>query len=362
MSAPLRILGLSTYPEQAAATRYRLLQYLPLLADEGITLDVSPFLTDRVFATLYDRRRVLRTAGGIAAGLVRRASDVMRLGDYHAAFVQREAALIGPPFFEWLVQRRMPFVLDLDDSTYVGRRSDVFGPVASLLKSRGKPDRLIRWSEHVVCGNPTIASYVARFGVPTTVLPTIVDVERFVPRIGRAGGVPVIGWIGTHSTFAYFRRLVPVLEELARRERFRVRVVGAGVADVRIAGVDVESVPWKLERELADLQSFDVAVYPIVADAWAAGKSGFKAIEYLSCGIPYVASSVGVTADIGVSGVTNFFATTDEEWIDALGRLLRDERLRTEMARRARAYAMEHYSTRRTASALAAILRAIAKK
>ncbi|MBV8520370.1 MAG: glycosyltransferase family 4 protein [Acidobacteria bacterium] len=353
---------MSTYPEHAAATRYRLLQYVAPLAAEGIALDVRPFLTDRVFDTLYDRRRMLRTAGGITAGIVRRACDVTRLGAYDAAFVQREAALIGPPFFEWLVQRRMPLVLDLDDSTYIGQRSDVFGVVAALLKSRKKPERLIRWSEHVVCGNPTIAAYVAQFGVPTTVLPTIVDVARFVPRATPGDGVPVIGWIGTHSTFAYFRRLVPLLEALARRERFRVRIVGAGVDDVRIAGVEVESLPWKLERELADLQSFDVAVYPIASDAWAAGKSGFKAIQYLSCGIPYVASPVGVTADIGVAGETNFFATTDDEWIDALARLLRDAELRAAMARRGRAYAVEHYSRARTAEVLAGVLRAAAEK
>lgn len=360
MSERLRVLALATYPEHAAATRYRVLQYVPLLADEGISLDVRPFLTNRVFAGLYDRRKVLRTAGGIVAGIARRTRDVLRLGFYDAVFLQREAALVGPPVVEWLAHRRLPLVLDLDDSTYIERPSDVYGSLAAAVKWRGKTDRLIRWSDHVVCGSPAIAAHVARFGKPTSLLPTIVDVNRVTPRTERAQGELVLGWIGTHSTFAYLRTLLPVFRRLAETHRFLVRIVG-GAEEVKIDGVEVESLPWKLERELEDLQSFDVAVYPIVADKWAEGKSGFKSIQYLSCGIPYVASPVGVVAQIGIAGVTHLEATTEDEWYDALSRLLTDARLRGEMGRRGRAYAEEHYSTRRAAAALADVFRDVAR-
>ena len=38
------VLALSSYPVEAAATRYRLVQYVAALAMRGITLEIRPFL------------------------------------------------------------------------------------------------------------------------------------------------------------------------------------------------------------------------------------------------------------------------------------------------------------------------------
>ena len=365
MSRPLRVLALTTYPEYAAATRYRVLQYVPLLRDLGVELHVRPFVTNRTFAGLYDRRKVARTAAGILAGIARRFADVLRLGAYDVVFVQREAALLGPPLAEWLSQRRLPLVLDLDDSTYIERRSEVFGAFAAALKWRGKTNQMLRWSDHVVCGNPTIAAYAERMGLPTSVLPTIVSVDRFTPRTAAPGAgedVPVLGWIGTHSTFPYLRTLFPVFRRLAEVHRFRLRIIGAGAERVEVEGVEVESLPWKLDSEIADLQSFDAAVYPLIVEEFSEGKSGFKAIQYLSCGIPYVVTPIGIVTQLGVPGTTHLEARTDDEWFHALSRLLSGAALRREMGAKGRAYAVEHFSTRRTAEELARVFRAVVEK
>jgi len=58
--------------------------------------------------------------------------------------------------------------------------------------------------------------------------------------------------IGTHSTFPYLESIFPVLSELAKEYRFRLKIVGAGKDEVRIPGLEVENLPWKLEREVAD--------------------------------------------------------------------------------------------------------------
>ncbi len=362
MSGELRVLALPALPEFAAATRYRMLQYVPLLAERGIRVDVRPFLTNRTFAGLYDRRHMVRTAFGMVAGSARRLIDAVRLGAYDVVWVQTQASLIGPPVLEWLAHRRRALVFDLDDATYVERRSRVFGAFASVLKGRGKADRIIRSSDHAVCGNPTVAAYIGGKGVPTTVLPTIVDARRFAPRAVRPPGEIVLGWMGTHSTFEYLLTLVPVFRRLAETHRFRVRIIGSGTADLHVDGVDIEMRPWAIDREVEDLQSCDVAVYPIVADERGQGKSGFKAIQYLSCGIPYVASPVGVVSSIGRPGVTHFEARSEEEWFGALSRLLTDAALRDGMGREGRRYAVEHYSTRQTAETLAGVFRSVAER
>ena len=356
------MLAVPALPRFAAATRYRVLQYLPLLAAEGIDVDVRPFLTDRAFAGLYDRRRAIGTSLGIVAGSCRRLVDAMRLGAYDVVWVQREAALIGPPVLEWLAQRRRPLVLDLDDATYLAQPSSVFGAFAAMVRGRGKADRLIGWCDHVTCGNPTIAAYVGGRGVPVTIVPSLVDTSRFTPRTAPPSGELVLGWIGTHSSFEYLRPLLPVFRRLAETHRFRLRVVGAGRADLGVDGLDAELRPWSLEREIEDLQSFDVAVYPLASDEWARAKSGLKAIEYLSCGIPYVASPVGIVAGIGTAGVTHFEARGESEWFDALSRLLSDAALRRRMGEAGRRFAVEHHSTRGAAATLATVFRSVVEQ
>ena len=360
MTPDLRVLALPALPEYAAATRYRVLQYVPLLAELGIRAEVRPFLTNRTFAGLYDRAHAVRTALGMFAGVGRRLVDAVRLGRYDLVWVQTQTALIGPPVLEWLAHRRCALVLDLDDPTYIERRSSVFGGFASILKGRGKADRIISSCDYAVCGNPTIAAYIGGRGVPTTVLPTLVDTQRFLPRAVRPAGEIVLGWMGTHSTFEYLLPLLPVFRRLAEAHRFRLRIIGSGRADLHVDGVSVEMRRWALEREVGDLQSCDIAVYPLATDEWAQGKSGFKAIQYLSCGIPYVASPVGIVAGIGRPGVTHLEARSEEEWFDGLSRLLTDPALRERIGNAGRRYAVDHYSTRQAAATLASVFTTVA--
>jgi glycosyltransferase involved in cell wall biosynthesis len=356
----LKVLALASYPIEAAATRYRLAQFVSPLAERGITLDVHPFIDSRLFASLYRREELPSTALHLTGALVRRFADVWRARTADVLYVQREAMLLGPPLIEWLAMRlgSCPMVLDLDDATYLPYVSPVYGRLASRLKWFSKTDDLIGWARIVTCGNRTIASYVESKGKPTAIIPTVVDTERFRPRASPpAGGVPVLGWVGTHSTYPYLETIFPVLQQLARNHRFRLKVVGAGRDRVSLPGVEVENLSWNMAREVADFQSFDIGLYPIVSSEWAAGKSGFKAIQYMAVGIPYVVTPVGSCAEIGQENVTHLSATTPEEWRAALERLLSDASLRRRMGEAGRRHALQYYTVPIQSDKLAQVLR-----
>jgi glycosyltransferase involved in cell wall biosynthesis len=360
-AASLRVSALFTFPVEAAATRFRITQFVRPLAGYDIEVTVFPFLTASDFSTLYDRSRAVRTAVRLLLALIRRLFVLPRILRADVLLVQREAMLFGPPWIEWLAARvvGIPLVLDLDDPTWIRTTSPVYGRLPSWLKWPSKTDDLIRWARTVICGNETIALHVREAGTEAVVVPTIVDTDIFVPRAEGVAlnDVPVIGWIGAHSTWIFVESILPVLEDLARKAKFRFRVVGSGRDHVSARNLNIELLPWQLDREILDFQTLDIGIYPLPEDEWTVGKSGLKLVEYLACGVPCVVSPVGVVGEIGVPGVTHLEATTFDEWRSAIERLLCDAGERRAMAAAGRRYAVDHYSVAGFSARIAAVLR-----
>jgi glycosyltransferase involved in cell wall biosynthesis len=353
----VRVLALASYPVEGASSRFRVVQFIEPLAARGIDVTFSPFLDASLFAALYAPGKLVRRLPRVALRTLGRCADAFRGAD--VVLVQREAMLFGPPVIEWLATRllRRPLLLDLDDATYIAVPSPVYGRIATLLKWPGKTDRLIRWARTVICGNPNIAQHAQALGAGTAVIPTVVDMRAFFPRTSVENDVLTIGWIGTHSTFPFLERLLPLFSRLSRERRFRLRIIGSGRDDVRVDGVEVETRAWDIDREEEDFRSLDLGVYPLEDDAWNAGKSGLKAVQYMASGVPFVMSPVGVCAAMGRAGETHLVAVTDDEWLDALRRLLDGEELRRQMGQAGRIFAERWYSIDGAADALAAIIR-----
>jgi glycosyltransferase involved in cell wall biosynthesis len=75
---------------------------------------------------------------------------------------------------------------------------------------------------------------------------------------------------------------------------------------------------------------------PLADGPWERGKCGYKLIQYMACGLPVVASPVGVNREIVEHGVNGFLADTADEWVRALAMLRDDPELRIRMGRAAR--------------------------
>ena len=151
----MKVLGLSSYPVEAACARYRMEQFVGPLAERGITLTTRAFLDAKLFARLYHRETFARTAIGLVKPALGRLKDIVTAAKADVVMVQREAIMFGPPLVEWLMTRalRRPMVLDLDDATYVPYTSPTYGGVGRVLKWFSKTDDLIRWAAVVTCGN-----------------------------------------------------------------------------------------------------------------------------------------------------------------------------------------------------------------
>ncbi|MDB4964871.1 MAG: glycosyl transferase group 1, partial [Myxococcales bacterium] len=233
-------------------------------------------------------------------------------------------------------------IFDLDDAVWMPYASPTYGAALSrLLKAPGKTHFTLAAATRVIAGNDYIADYARRFNEHTDVIPTVVDTQQFCPRPHATNELPVLGWIGTHSSLQYLRAIVPALQRLARERAFVVRVVGG---ELEASGVNVENLPWSLAREVSDFQSLDIGLYPLVEDGWSVGKSGFKAVQYMACGVPVVASPVGVTTEMIRDGDNGFLAVDEDAWVDRLRRLVDDAELRRRLGARGRDEAVARWS------------------
>ena len=90
---------------------------------------------------------------------------------------------------------------------------------------------------------------------------------------------------------------------------------------------------WSESSEVEAIRSFSVGIMPLEEDPWTRGKCGYKLIQYMACGLPVVASPVGVNCEIVEHGRNGYLAANEVEWLRALGQLRSEPQLSEEFGR-----------------------------
>jgi glycosyltransferase involved in cell wall biosynthesis len=179
------------------------------------------------------------------------------------------------------------------------------------------------------------------------VLPTAIDTEHYKPdpMRGGSGGGLVVGWIGTSGNLACVEQLAPAFRALQQRVPFELMIVCNHVErSLDLPGVDYRWLDWDSNRELADLAAFDVGIMPLLDNVWERGKCGFKLLQYMACGIPAVASPVGVNSDIIQPGENGYLADGADEWERRIEDLLVDPASREKFSRNGRETVLKGYA------------------
>jgi glycosyltransferase involved in cell wall biosynthesis len=339
----MRILAIvpSIY-DTSPGQRYRIEEWEPLLRERGVEIIYEPFESKELHGLLYQTGNLGRKLAYVSRRFARRFSVISSVRKFDAVYVFREAALLGPPIFEWLIKRaRIPMVFDFDDAIFVSYRSPSNGYL-SYLKFAAKTKTICRMASHVMVGNPYLAEYARQFNPRVTMIPTTIDTGKYTLQVKEPAVVPVIGWTGSFSTVQHLDTLAGALQKLAKRDRFRLRVIGT--PEYRLEGVEVEAVFWRSETEVDDLRQIDIGVMPLPDDAWSKGKCGLKALQFMALGVPTVCSPVGVNTDIIQDGENGFIAGTEDEWVEKLSQLLRSIELRRRLGLAGRATVEQRYS------------------
>lgn len=351
----VRVLLLSKYGRLGASSRIRSLQYLPDLQQSGLQVAVHALLSDEALAARYQRGRY--SVVDLLCAYSGRVRALLGRHKFNVIWIEKESLPWWPLWIERLLLRGVPYVLDYDDADFHNYDLHRWAWVRSVYGRR--LDGLMTGATLVVTGNEYLAQRARAAGAPwVEIVPTVIDLLRypFDPQqtVRKRVDMPRVVWIGSPCTVHYIQSIRGALAQLAEKYPFVLRVIGGGAME--IAGVQIEVVGWSEATEVQNIRDCDIGIMPLLNTPWEEGKCGYKLIQYMACGLPTVASNVGVNAEIVQDGLTGYLARSSDDWVSALARLLADDGLRRTMGEAGRLRVEEKYCVQQTSPRLASLL------
>lgn len=340
-----QVLMIVQYPEKVSpGQRFRFELYKGVLEDNGFTVTTEPFFDKKGYEVIFKYGFFFAKLLATIKGFLARVLLTFRISRYQFILLQREAAPIGWPVFEWIYIKLLnkKIIYDFDDAIWINLVSRQ-NKLAAFFKDADKVKKICKWSYKVSCGNEYLCNFARRYNQSVVYNPTCVDTNNkhnilADHNVERA----TVVWTGSFSTTIYLVIVEKVLQMLQEKYDFDIKIICNQYP--RLDLQNIKYIEWTEENEVAELASCQVGLMPLANDEWSEGKCGFKLIQYLSLGIPAVSSPVGVNKMIIEDGINGYFAETDLGWYNAIEKLLLDAPLRKKMGKAGRDKIIEKYS------------------
>lgn len=320
--------------QDSPSTRFRILQYIPLLEQSGHRCDVA-----YSFPQKYDHFRLI---GWRLSQLLKRTvrhwhAWLAQQRKYDTIVIERE--VFNDDTID--MERRLRgatkrLVLDVDDGVF-------------LLHPQ-KFDELARMSDAAIAGNRWLAEYLITRCPNVELIPTCVLLADYPQRPASAqrSDKPNVGWIGNAPNVGLLSVAAPALRQVAASLAYKLLVVAPSpdkLHDVDLRGVEVEFRKWTPETEVQDIRDMDLGLMPLPSgEEWMKYKCGLKLIQYLAVGIPGIASPIGVNEEILAGGEVGRAAQDDAGWESALRELISNAELRMQLGDEGRRRVAAEYS------------------
>jgi glycosyltransferase involved in cell wall biosynthesis len=333
--APIRVVGF-TGGASAPSARFRVRQYIPLLAQLGISLvERGPRLGS------YPPENHWQRPSWLVGSLAQRIPHIV--GGWRADVTLLHREMISTLYTLEGFTRR-PRLFDVDDSIH-------------LFRNGWAAEHLAKLADLVVVGNDWLAEIWRRWNTNVEVLPTAVDTASY--NIEPLPDRPCIGWIGTGGNLRYLASIAPALADVVRRFP-DVSIAVCSEEAPNLTGLPIRYVPWSIEAEDGFFSSITVGVMPLDDGPWERGKCSFKMLQYMAAERPCVVSPVGMNRDILAQAEVGLGATTHGEWVSALSDILSDRTGAQQLGVAGRALIQSKYSLAVLAPRLAKLIHRLA--
>lgn len=347
----MKILFLVAYSELGASSRIKVYQFLPLLNKKGInckTICFMPSFLYRLRLASASNNKLLLWFYFLVYifKLIKSVEAILIATQYDAVYIQEPLFPFGLEKVLKLVNKNIVFLFT--DAVFLGgRKSDSFIERLRAHTLAVYWKRTARIAKYCLVENEYNKSAVIKFCPNVEKIAGPMDLDVYFLRndlsYKKENNKIVVGWMGSYFTTKYLYNIKDVFLELSKKYDIIFRLVGAK-KDFQINGVCFENIDFKLSKEIEWLSTFDIGIMPLTDDDWTRGKGGYKLLQYMSMGIPAVASPVGINKEITEDGVNGFLASSKEEWVSKLSLLIENSDLRKKLGKNARITIEQKYS------------------
>lgn len=350
---PNKILYFTKYSRNAGSSRLRSFQYFPFLEKAGLVIEASPLFSAAYVENLYAGKSTKKEA---IAGYLKRFLKLWSVFKYDQLVIEKELFPYVPAFAEKLLNLLgFNYIVDYDDAVF--HNYDQHGNVVIRKVLGKKIDAVMKNSSRVVAGNSYLADRARKAGAKKIeIIPTVIDLKRYGVQEKEQGKL-VIGWIGTKTTFE--KHLLPQRNWIKKiqEENADIEFHIVGITEDMELGKNVKYIPWTEDSEVREIKQFDVGIMPLEDSLWEKGKCSYKIIQYFACGIPAIASPVGMNTEVVIPHKNGFLVTTENDWLHAIHTLKVNKELRQDFGQNGRSMVEDHYSIQITAKKWIEILK-----
>ncbi|MFH0853275.1 MAG: glycosyltransferase family 4 protein [bacterium] len=325
----MKLLILTFGDRQSASTRYRVLNFLPLLKRDFNSLNIVYYTgLTRPFKQLHKLVYILR------ALLASRKTD--------SILVQK--ILLPTWLLRFLKSQKATLTFDFDDSIWLGAPDQTSGS-SSRKNAENKFQATLRTADRIISGNEFLAEHARQYSKRVTVIPSVVDIKRYVISPKKESNRICIGWIGSAVNYPYLKDLESVFKRLSEKygQRLFLKIISNGNFHLNV-GLECQNISWSEAGEINEMKQFDIGLMPLKDTEWSRGKCSFKAIQYMALGIVPVVSPVGANKLVVTNNQDGLWAVSDTEWVDAISYLIENPEKRRQMGVAARSKIHKNYT------------------
>lgn len=215
-------------------------------------------------------------------------------------------------------------------------------------------NKIILEADCIFAGNHYLYDYSSKINNNTFLMPTTVDTDLFSPiECKRNENKFVIGWLGegTDYQLRYLRLMKKPLRNISRKYDIKFRIISAFSNKIKKEfinepyEVDFGFDKWvPIESIPKVISDFDIGIMPLTDGLLEKGKCSMKALEYMSMGIPVIASAVGENNYVIKNGYNGFLAVDANDWVKYMEKLILDKNLRMRIGKNGQKFVEDYYS------------------
>ena len=350
-----KLLLLTTYDRNSPSSRMRHIRFIDYLSEQGFLVVHQSFFKYSTLESRYHGKNLRVTV--VMRSYYERMKILFKLRNFDVIWIEKEMIPYSPRWVEKLLflNFRGKVVIDFDDDLFSKYRTQI---PRLLRMTFGKYSIIDLVNITYTTSSKNMFRKINQQAEKSTaeLLPYYLDLERYpkkskIHKNKRAEDL-VVGWIG--NPFTSISQLGTNLEILKSISNIvSVSLMGASETFSEIPNVQV--IEWSEDTEVAFLSSVDIAIMPLPNNEFTEGKSGLKAVQFMACGVPVIASPYSNSIELLTQG-RGVIAESPDEWISNLNLLISDPDRRNIMGEKSAKWIKANYDIRKFQANLLEIL------